>query len=60
MLKRFDPGNLRESAKHLEKVVRMDNQIPAAHNNLDACYLRLREYKVCLSQRYGLAAATAA
>src|SRR5258707_8343933 len=44
-LKRIDSGNLLESAKHLEKAVRIDDQIPAAHHNLGVCYLRLGEYE---------------
>ena len=44
-LKQFDSGNLRESGKHLERAIRMDDQIPAAHNNLGVCYLRLQEYE---------------
>jgi tetratricopeptide (TPR) repeat protein len=44
-LKQFDSGDLRESAKHLENVIRIDDQIPAAHHNLGACYLRLGEYE---------------
>jgi tetratricopeptide (TPR) repeat protein len=44
-VERFDSGNLRESAKHLEKAIRIDGRIPAAHHNLGVCYLRLREYE---------------
>jgi len=43
-LKRFDSGEFRDSARHLEKAIRMDDQVPAAHHNLGVCYLRLREY----------------
>jgi tetratricopeptide (TPR) repeat protein len=49
-LKQFDTGNLRESAKHLEKAIRIDDRIPAAHYNLGVCYLRLREYEKAVSE----------
>lgn len=49
-LKRFDSGDLRGSARHLEKAIQMDDHIPAAHHNLGACYLRLREYEKAVGE----------
>jgi tetratricopeptide (TPR) repeat protein len=48
-LKQFDSGDLRESSNHLEKAIRIDDQIPAAYHNLGVCYLRLREYEKAVS-----------
>jgi tetratricopeptide (TPR) repeat protein len=49
-VERFDSGKLRESAKHLERAIRIDDRIPAAHNNLGVCYLRLQEYAKAASE----------
>jgi tetratricopeptide (TPR) repeat protein len=38
-------GNLRDSVKHLTKAIQIYPQIPAAHQNLGACYVRLSEYE---------------
>jgi len=37
-LKRFYLGDVRDSAKHLEKALRIDDTIPVAHYNLGICY----------------------
>ena len=49
-VERFDSGKLRESAKHLEKAIRIDDRLPAAHHNLGVCYLRLQEYEKAVSE----------
>ena len=49
-VEQFDSGKLRESAKHLEKAIRIDDRIPAAHYNLGVCYLRLQEYEKAVSE----------
>ena len=49
-LKRFDAGDLRDSAKHLQKAIRIDDRVPALHHNLGVCYLRLREYEKAVSE----------
>jgi tetratricopeptide (TPR) repeat protein len=43
-------GNLRESVKHLTKAIQIYSQIPAAHQNLGACYIRLNEYENAVSE----------
>jgi tetratricopeptide (TPR) repeat protein len=49
-LKQFDAGDFRESARHLERVIQVDNHIPAAHHNLGVCYMRLREYEKAVGE----------
>jgi tetratricopeptide (TPR) repeat protein len=49
-IKRFDSGDLRDSAKHLERAIRIDAQIAAAYCNLGVCHLRLHEYEKAVSE----------
>jgi len=41
----FGLGDMQNSARHLEKVIRIYPAIPAAHHNLGVCYLRQKEFE---------------
>ena len=42
--KKFNAGKLEDSAKHLEKAIRIYPQWAAAHYNLGQCFVRMHEY----------------
>lgn len=41
----FGSGDMHNSARHLEKAIRIYPAIPAAHHNLGVCYLRQKEFE---------------
>src|SRR5262245_4165974 len=41
----FGSGDMQNSARHLEKAIRLYPSIPAAHHNLGVCYLRQKEFE---------------
>jgi tetratricopeptide (TPR) repeat protein len=49
-LKRFHSGDLRDSARHLEEAILIDDTIPVAHYNLGICYLHLGQYEKAMSE----------
>jgi hypothetical protein len=55
-LQRYHSGDLRDSAKHLEKAILIEDMIPVAHYNLGICYLGLEEYEKALRISKGIGA----
>jgi len=41
----FGSGDMQNSAKHLEKAIRIYPALPAAHHNLGVCYLRQKKFE---------------
>src|SRR5262249_45180272 len=41
----FGSGDLQNSARHLEKAIRIYPALPAAHHNLGVCYLRQKKFE---------------
>src|SRR5262245_24898660 len=41
----FGSGDMQNSARHLERAIRIYPAIPAAHHNLGVCYLRQKKFE---------------
>src|SRR5215510_13300502 len=41
----FGSGDMQNSARHLEKAIRIHPALPAAHHNLGVCYLRQKKFE---------------
>jgi tetratricopeptide (TPR) repeat protein len=45
----FDSGDTQNSARHLEKAIRIYPALPAAHHNLGVCYLRQKKFEKAIT-----------